>query len=68
VMGKRSLFPRIPQDAYPTPAEAIAPLLRTSRQTRDSSSRVVATDIWSVISSALAMCSSALTTYPMTRG
>jgi hypothetical protein len=27
VMGKRSLFPRIPQDAYPTPAEAIAPLL-----------------------------------------
>jgi hypothetical protein len=26
-MGKRSLFPRIPQDAYPTPAEAVAPLL-----------------------------------------
>jgi hypothetical protein len=25
-MGKRSLFPRIPQDAYPTPAEAFAPL------------------------------------------
>ncbi len=26
-MGKRSLFSRIPQDAYPTPAEAAAPLL-----------------------------------------
>jgi hypothetical protein len=26
-MGKRSLFPRVPQDAYPTPAEAVAPLL-----------------------------------------
>jgi hypothetical protein len=26
-MGKRSLFPRIPQDKYPTPAEAVAPLL-----------------------------------------
>jgi hypothetical protein len=26
-MGKRSVFPRIPQDAYPTPAEAVAPLL-----------------------------------------
>ena len=26
-MGKRSLFPRIPQDAYQTPAEAVAPLL-----------------------------------------
>ena len=27
LMGKRSLFPRIRQDAYPTPAEAVAPLL-----------------------------------------
>jgi hypothetical protein len=26
-MGKRSVFPRIPQGAYPTPAEAVAPLL-----------------------------------------
>ena len=26
VMGKRSTFSRIPQDAYPTPAEAVAPL------------------------------------------
>ena len=26
-MGKRSLFPRFPQDAYSTPAEAVAPLL-----------------------------------------
>ena len=26
-MGKRSEFPRIAQDAYPTPAEAVAPLL-----------------------------------------
>jgi hypothetical protein len=26
-MGKRSTFPRIPQDSYPTPAEAVAPLL-----------------------------------------
>lgn len=26
-MGKRSTFPRIPQDAYSTPAEAVAPLL-----------------------------------------
>jgi hypothetical protein len=25
-MGKRSLFPRFPRDAYPTPAEAVAPL------------------------------------------
>lgn len=25
-MGKRSTFPRIPQDAYSTPAEAVAPL------------------------------------------
>ena len=25
-MGKRSLFPRIPQDVYPTPAEAVTPL------------------------------------------
>ena len=27
-MGKRSLFPRVPQDAYATPAEAVTPLLR----------------------------------------
>ena len=27
VMGKRSTFPRVPQDAYSTPAEAVAPLL-----------------------------------------
>ena len=26
-MGKRSLLPRIPQDAYPMPAEAVLPLL-----------------------------------------
>jgi hypothetical protein len=26
-VGKRSTFPRIPQDAYSTPAEAVAPLL-----------------------------------------
>ena len=26
-MGRRSTFPRIPQDAYGTPAEAVAPLL-----------------------------------------
>jgi hypothetical protein len=26
-MGKRSAFPRIPQDAYDTPAEAVRPLL-----------------------------------------
>jgi hypothetical protein len=26
-MGKRSTFPRVPQDAYSTPAEAVAPLL-----------------------------------------
>ena len=26
-MGKRSIFPRIPQDAYSTPAEAVPPLL-----------------------------------------
>jgi hypothetical protein len=26
-MGRRSFFPRIPQDAYSTPAEAVAPLL-----------------------------------------
>ena len=26
-MGRRSNFPRIPQDAYSTPAEAVAPLL-----------------------------------------
>ena len=26
-MGKRSFFPRVPQDAYPTPAEAVLPLL-----------------------------------------
>ena len=26
-MGKRSEFPRVPQDAYSTPAEAVAPLL-----------------------------------------
>jgi hypothetical protein len=34
-MGKRSLFPHIPQDAYPTPAEAVAPLLgRLAPRTR----------------------------------
>lgn len=27
-MGKRSTFDRIPRDFYPTPAEAVAPLLR----------------------------------------
>ncbi len=27
-MGKRSDFPRLPQDAYSTPAEAVVPLLR----------------------------------------
>ena len=26
-MGRRSFFPRIPQDAYSTPAEAVVPLL-----------------------------------------
>ena len=26
-MGRRSAFPRLPQDAYPTPAEAVLPLL-----------------------------------------
>ena len=34
-MGKRSQFPRVPQDAYPTPAEAVAPLLpRLAPRTR----------------------------------
>jgi hypothetical protein len=27
VMGKRSEFPRLPQDSYDTPAAAVAPLL-----------------------------------------